>query len=81
MSSQAPFVRSPGYGAVDLAAGMLEELTRGTGWDIAEAWYLLAKAYRMQGRADRERDCLIFALGLAEVRGVRDIGIAIGWCL
>jgi len=81
LSSQAPFLRSPGYGAVDLAAGMLEELTRGPGWDVAEAWYLLAKAYRMQGRDDRERDCLIFSLGLAEVRGVRDVGIAIGWCL
>lgn len=57
---------------------MLEELTRGPGWDVAEAWYLLAKAYHMQGRDDRERDCLVFALGLAEFRGIRDVGTAIG---
>ncbi|THH06231.1 hypothetical protein EW145_g4227 [Phellinidium pouzarii] len=81
LTSHAPFLRSSTYGAVDLAAGMLEALTRGPGWDVAEAWYLLAKAYRMQGRAERERECLVFALGLAEVRGVYDIGVAIGWCL
>lgn len=81
LTSNSPNIRSISYGAVDLAAGMLEELTRGVGWDVPEAWYLLAKSYSMQERKDRERDCLIFALSLAEVRGVRDIGTAIGWCL
>lgn len=81
LTSSSSFLRSTTYGAVDLAAGMLEELTRGAGWDIPEAWYLLAKAYKMQSRMDRERECLLFALGLAEVRGVRDVGAAIGWCL
>ncbi|EJD00430.1 uncharacterized protein FOMMEDRAFT_91112 [Fomitiporia mediterranea MF3/22] len=81
LTSRSQLIRSSSYGAVDIAAGMLEALTRGRGWDVAEAWYLLANAYRMQGRKDRERECLIFALGLAEVRGVRDIGSAIGWCL
>jgi tetratricopeptide (TPR) repeat protein len=66
---------------VDLAAGMLSELTRGPGWDVAEAWYFLAKAYGMQGRKDRERECLGYALALSENRPVRDIGTAIGWCL
>lgn len=68
-------------GNIDLAAGMLESLTRGTGWDVPEAWYLLAKAYKLQGRRERERECLAFALELSEKRGVRDIGNAIGWCL
>ena len=81
LTSRSPHIRSDSYGAVDIAAGMLEALTRGSGWDVAEAWYLLSKAYNMQDRKDRERECLMFALGLAEVRGVRDIGIAIGWCL
>lgn len=60
---------------------MLEALTHGPGWDVAEAWYLLSKAYGLQGRKERERNCLMFALGLSEVRGVRDVGSAIGWCL
>ena len=81
LTSTSPMIRSSTYGAVDLAAGMLEDLTRGAGWDVPEAWYLLAKACNMQGRKDRERECLIFSLGLTEVRGVRDIGSAIGWCL
>ncbi|TDL20474.1 hypothetical protein BD410DRAFT_790991 [Rickenella mellea] len=67
--------------AVDLATGMLEVLTRRGGWDIPEAWYLLAKAYGLQGRKARERECLAFALGLVETRGVRDVGVALGNCL
>jgi len=81
LSSQSPTIRSSAYGAVDLAVGMLEATTKGSGWDISEAWYLLAKAYHMQGRSERERECLVKALSLSEVRGVRDIGIAVGWCL
>jgi hypothetical protein len=60
---------------------MLETLTRGPGWDIPEAWYLLAKAYGMQNRKPRERECLVYALGLSEVRGIRDVGGAVGWSL
>ncbi|KAL5522105.1 hypothetical protein ACEPAF_1962 [Sanghuangporus sanghuang] len=81
LTSRSPLIRSDSYGAVDIAVGMLEAVTRGSGWDVAETWYLLAKAYNIQGRKDRERECLMFALGLAEVRGVRDIGTAIGWSL
>ncbi|KAI0795798.1 hypothetical protein C8Q75DRAFT_802874 [Abortiporus biennis] len=66
---------------VDLAAGLLSDLTQGAGWDVPEAWYFLAKAYKLQGRRDRERECLSFALALSETRGVRDIGKAVGWCL
>lgn len=66
---------------VDLAAGILSHLTKGTGWDVPEAWYFLAKAYGLQGRKDRERECLSFALGLSESRGVREIRAALGWCI
>ncbi|KAI0919483.1 hypothetical protein AcV5_001535 [Taiwanofungus camphoratus] len=66
---------------VDLSVGLLSDLTRGAGWDVPEAWYFLAKMYGLQGRKDRERECLSFALTLSETRGVRDIGMAVGWCL
>ncbi|KAH9944625.1 hypothetical protein B0H21DRAFT_746395 [Amylocystis lapponica] len=56
---------------VDLAVGLLSDLTRGAGWD----------EYGLQGRKDRERECLSFALTLTEARAVRDIGTAVGWCL
>lgn len=66
---------------VDLAVGMLSDLTRGVAWDVPEAWYFLAKHYGLQGRTGLERECLSFALTLSENRGLRDIGIAVGWCL
>ncbi|CCM03055.1 uncharacterized protein FIBRA_05174 [Fibroporia radiculosa] len=67
--------------SVDLAVGLLSDLTRGAGWDVPEAWYFLAKQYGLQGRKDRERECLSFALTLSETRSLRDIGVAVGWCL
>jgi len=66
---------------VDLAVGLLSDLTRGAGWDVPEAWYFLAKHYGLQGRKGRERECLSFALTLSETRPLRDIGVAVGWCL
>lgn len=65
----------------DLAAGLLSDLTHGPGWDVPEAWYYLAKAYKLQGRRDRERECLNFALSLSDTRGIRDLTTAVGWCL
>lgn len=65
---------------VDLAAGMLSYLTKGKGWNVPEAWYYLAKAYGLQGRKEKEKEILRFALELSERRGVRDIGSALGWC-
>jgi tetratricopeptide (TPR) repeat protein len=66
---------------VDLVAGMLAHLTRGPGWDVPEAWYFLAKAYGMQDRKDRARECLSLALQLSEQRGVREAASAVGWCI
>ncbi|XP_006457157.1 hypothetical protein AGABI2DRAFT_123023 [Agaricus bisporus var. bisporus H97] len=66
---------------VDLAAGLLSHLTKGKGWDVPEAWYYLAKAYKVQGRKEEEREALIRALELQEGRGVRDLGSALGWCI
>ncbi|RDB21856.1 hypothetical protein Hypma_010861 [Hypsizygus marmoreus] len=66
---------------VDLAAGILSHLTRGVAWDVPEAWYFLAKAYGMQGRKEKERGCLKFALELSGSRGIRELGAAVGWCI
>ena len=66
---------------VDLVVGMLSDLTQGPGWDVPEAWYFLGKAHGMRGMRDRERECLNFALCLAEGRPLRDFGEAVGWCL
>lgn len=73
----APIVNSD----VDLAAGILAYLTKGRGWDVPEAWYYLAKAYGMQGQKQKERETLRHALELSKTRGVRDIGLALGWCI
>ncbi|KAF5364728.1 hypothetical protein D9757_012498 [Collybiopsis confluens] len=75
------FAPLPNSENVDLAAGLLAHLTKGVGWDVAEAWYFLAKAYGMQGRKERERESLEMALRLSENRGVRDFGVALGLCL
>ncbi|KAF8229254.1 hypothetical protein L208DRAFT_1439479 [Tricholoma matsutake] len=77
----SPTTGQPCSGNVDLAAGILSRLTRGTGWDVPEAWYFLAKAYRMQGRKEREKECQSLALKLSETRGIREMGAAIGWCI
>ncbi|THU77610.1 hypothetical protein K435DRAFT_973888 [Dendrothele bispora CBS 962.96] len=66
---------------VDLAAGMLEHITKGVAWDVPEAWYFLGKAYGFQGRKEKERECLSWALRLSERRGVRDMVAALGVCL
>lgn len=73
--------KSPDPDKVDLAAGLLDQLTRGPGWDSPEAWYYLARACSFQRRKERERECLAFALALSERRGMRDMGTALGWCL
>ncbi|KAG6918514.1 hypothetical protein DXG01_013876 [Tephrocybe rancida] len=66
---------------IDLTAGMLEHLTRGNGWNVPEAWFYLAKAYGLQGRKPRERECLDYALALSASRGIREVGAAVGWCI
>jgi hypothetical protein len=66
---------------IDLATGMLSYCVKGAAWDVPEAWYFLAKGYGLQGRKDKERETLALALSLSERRCVREIGIAVGWCL
>jgi hypothetical protein len=68
-------------GAVDLAVGMLSSFTKGVGWDVPEAWYLLAKAVGMQGQKGRQRVCLTYALVLVEGNPIRDLRVALGFVL
>lgn len=72
---------TPSRDSVDLAVGLLSDLTQGAAWDVPEAWYFLAKHHGLQGRKDRERECLCYALTLSDSRSLRDIGMAVGWCL
>jgi len=68
--------------AIDMAAGMLESFTRrAVGWNIPEAWYFLAKATGLQGRRERQRECLAEALRLEEGRPIRSLAVALPPCL
>lgn len=66
---------------VDLACGLLTQISRGRGWDVPEVWYYLAKAYGMQGRKEKEGEALEKALKLVEGRGVREVSVALGLCI
>jgi len=81
LSPPSPGVDELDPDRVELAAGLLSDLTNGDGWDVPEAWYYLAKAAKMQGRIEKERECLIYALRLAEVTRVREISDAVGLSL
>lgn len=58
----------------DLAHGLVNSLTQGRGWDVAEAWFFLAKTCEAQGdRSDRVKECLLFALQLEKCRTCRPL--------
>ena len=68
--------------AIDMTAGMLESFTRrAVGWNIPEVWYFLAKATGLQGRRERQRECLAEALRLEEGRPIRSLAVAFPPCL
>jgi predicted Zn-dependent protease len=56
---------------VELAHSFLNQVTQDGGWDVAEAWYYLAKVCERQGREERAGECLRFALGMEEGRPCR----------
>ena len=66
----------------EMVAGMLDSFTRrAVGWDVPEAWYFMAKATGLQGRKERQRECLAEALRLEEGRPVRNLKVALPCCL
>ncbi|KAG9121498.1 hypothetical protein FRC07_002507 [Ceratobasidium sp. 392] len=66
---------------IDMAVGMLNQVTQGSGWDAAEAWYLLGRACGLQGRRERQRACLAHALRLEESKTVRSVRAVLPRCL
>ncbi|KAK4043227.1 hypothetical protein C8A01DRAFT_32716 [Parachaetomium inaequale] len=65
--------------ARDRAHGLLAGLTKlGSGWDCAEAWFALARAYEESGQVDKARDALWWVVELEDGRGVRGCWEAVG---
>lgn len=60
---------------VELADGLLEQITRGLGWDSAEAWYQHAKLKANEGSLDRAKTCFLFALELNDTEPIRNLNI------
>lgn len=64
----------------DLAHGLLNPFTQGRGWDVPEAWYLLAKTCQAQGsRPERVKECLLYALTLEKSRTCRPAHVCPRW--
>ncbi|KAF0420930.1 TPR-like protein [Gigaspora margarita] len=60
---------------IDIAEGLLESVTKGNGWDCAEAWLYLGKICQTANRVKRAKDCLWYALDLEETNPVRPFSI------
>lgn len=58
--------------ARDRAYGLLYTLTKsGQGWDNAEAWFALARAYEESGQLNKAKEALLWVVDLEEKRPVR----------
>ncbi|KAJ1979192.1 hypothetical protein H4R34_002926 [Dimargaris verticillata] len=54
-----------------IATGLLQELTRGCGWDVAEAWALLAQIMLQREKDALASDYLVFASQLESTKPIR----------
>lgn len=54
------------------AEALLDTLTKKRGWDCPEAWFELSRCYKLTGRGEKEKECLVWALQLEETRAVRE---------
>ena len=63
--------------ARDRAYGLLSGLTKlGSGWNLSEAWFALARAYEESGQPEKAKEVLWWCVELEEATGIR------GWqCL
>lgn len=59
---------------VDLADGLLEQITHGFGWDSAEAWYEYGKLLQAK-QTHRSKTCFLFALELNDTEPLRNLTI------
>jgi len=58
--------------ARDRAYMLLSTLTKlGEGWDNADAWFVLARAYELSGQLDKSRECLWWVVQLEDTRPIR----------
>ncbi|KAK4569963.1 hypothetical protein LTR86_002933 [Recurvomyces mirabilis] len=58
--------------ARDRAYMLLSSLTKlGTGWDLPEAWLVLARAYELSGQLGKAKEALWWVVELEEGRGIR----------
>ncbi|KAJ1653565.1 hypothetical protein IWQ61_006333 [Dispira simplex] len=57
-------------GKTAIATGLLQDITRGLGWDVAEAWTLLSQTMLQSGNADMASDYLLFALELENTKPI-----------
>ncbi|KAF7726682.1 hypothetical protein EC973_008556 [Apophysomyces ossiformis] len=60
---------------LEIAEGLLDHVTKGNGWDCAEAWFHLGDIYRQTGRLERTKDCLSYALDLENTRPIQPFSI------
>ena len=59
--------------ARDRAYALLSGLTRlGSGWNLSEAWFALARAHEESGQPDKAKEVLWWCIELEEAAGVRD---------
>lgn len=64
----------------DRAYALLSGLTRlGDGWNRADAWFALARAYEESGQADKAKEVLWWCVELEEATGIREWRCVGGW--
>jgi tetratricopeptide (TPR) repeat protein len=59
----------------ELAEALLDRTTKSLGWDHEEAWFLLGQVYRHQNSMVRAKECLLYALELAETKPLRPFSL------
>ncbi|KAK9765547.1 hypothetical protein K7432_006033 [Basidiobolus ranarum] len=62
-------------GNVEAAEGLLASVTKGKGWDCAEAWFYLGIVLKSTGRIAKAKECFWYAHDLEETRPVRSYSI------
>ncbi|KAI8144130.1 hypothetical protein BJV82DRAFT_77339 [Fennellomyces sp. T-0311] len=62
-------------GDLDIAEGILDSVTKGSGWDCAEAWFYLGRIYQKTARAARGKECMIYALELESTRPIQPFSV------
>ncbi|KAI9243729.1 hypothetical protein BDA99DRAFT_529892 [Phascolomyces articulosus] len=60
---------------LDIAEGILESVTKRSGWDSAEAWFCLGRVYQKTSRADRGKECMMYALDLESTHPIQPFSV------